>query len=119
MNSKNEMGKRCGGHGRSRCWKMPLIIAVVIAVKSVLVFFLWNYTVPDLFHGPQITYLQALALLALCKLLFSSMGKGGHFGRHHGHHPGWRKYWLKHLSEEERENLRDKLRDKMHEPKEK
>lgn len=108
MNWKNEKG-RC--NRRHRCWKIPLIIAVVVAIKSIAVFFLWNYLVPDLFHGPEITYLQALALIGLSKLLFGGMGRGGHFGRHHGHHPGWRKHWLKHLSEEEREKFREKMRD--------
>lgn len=108
MNSKNEMG---GCNRRHRFWKFPLMVAVIVAVKSVLVFFLWNYTVPALFHGPEITYLQALGLLGLCKLLFGSMGRGGHLGGHHRHHPGWRKHWLKHLSEEEREKFRDQMRE--------
>lgn len=108
MNSINEKG---GCKKRHRCWKFPLIIAVVIAVKSVAIFYLWNYLVPDLFHGPQITYLQALGLLGLCKLLFGGMGRSSSFGRHHGHHPGWRKHWLKHLSEEEREKFHAKMRE--------
>lgn len=112
MNSRNEKG---GCNKLHRFWKVPLMIAVVVAIKSVLVFFLWNYIVPDLFHGPQIAYLQALALVGLSKLLFGTMGRGGHFGGGHGHHPGWRKHWLKHLSEEERE----KFREKMHEHHEK
>jgi hypothetical protein len=66
---------------------------------------LWNHLVPDLFRGPEITYLQALGLLVLAKLLF-----GCGFRKFGGHHPhAWRRHWLSHLSPEEREKFREKL----------
>src|SRR6478609_7249043 len=53
---------------------------------------LWNALVPDLFHGPVITYWQALGLLLLGKIFF-----GGFHGHHrrgcHDRHRHWHKEW--------------------------
>jgi len=104
-------GKKCGwcGHCGCRCgrrfWKWPFIIAAIVAVKGALVLFLWNALVPDLFHGPNITFVQAVELAILAKVL---VGFGGHhWGRHRGHH--WKGKWAA-LSPEEREKLRDQIR---------
>ena len=59
-------------------------IAAVIAF-SLVVMWLWNWLVPDLFKGPEISYWQTLGLLILSKILFSGIGKG-HSDHHH--HPG-------------------------------
>lgn len=75
---------------------------------------LWNWLVPALFHGPVLTYGQALGLLVLCRLLF-----GGFKGR--GEHHGWRRGPVREdirkrleekmssMSEEQREKLRRKM----------
>ncbi|HEX2330906.1 MAG TPA: hypothetical protein VHN74_19435 [Candidatus Angelobacter sp.] len=47
-----------------------------------LVRLLWNWLAPSLFGWRQITFWQALGLLAICRILF------GGFGCHRGH--GWR-----------------------------
>ncbi|MBT1687936.1 hypothetical protein [Dawidia soli] len=49
---------------------MLLLVLVVGWVVQIL----WNWLVPVLFHGPFITYAQALGLLVLSKILFSGIG---------------------------------------------
>ncbi|MFH0759834.1 MAG: hypothetical protein V2B15_21270 [Bacteroidota bacterium] len=51
-------------------------IAGVFAFTFV-VMWLWNWLVPELFHGPVLGYWQTLGLLILSKILFSGIG-GGH-----------------------------------------
>ena len=47
-----------------------------IAIGGELVLQLWNWLLPPLFGWRQITFWQALGLLALCRILFG--GFGGH-----------------------------------------
>jgi hypothetical protein len=81
---------------------------------------LWNHLIPDLFHGPELVYLQALGLMVLAKLLVGFGGPfgrghwgGGHGpwgrGRGHGHHDHMRRHFLAHLSDEERKRIREEL----------
>nr|WP_295870097.1 hypothetical protein [uncultured Chitinophaga sp.] len=84
--------------------------ALVILLTQVL----WNNLIPELFHGPVISYWQALGLLVLGKLLFGW----------HGHKPGgakwgggWgrqRKEWkekLANMTPEQREKMRERFRN--------
>lgn len=60
---------------------------------------LWNWLVPMLFHGPIITFIQAIGLLILSKILFGGFGKGGRWGSR-GHCGGGRGgYWKQHMEE--------------------
>ena len=45
-------------------------IVVVSAIGGGLVLQLWNWLMPSIFGWPQITFWQALGLLALCRILF-------------------------------------------------
>ena len=54
---------------------------VIIAVGGEVVQQLWNWLLPPLFGWPQITFWQALGLLALCRILFG--GYGGYHPRTH------------------------------------
>ena len=55
---------------------------------------LWNALIPDLFHGPVITYWQSLGLLILGKLFFGGFGgKGGCHKRHRHWTKEWGKDW--------------------------
>jgi hypothetical protein len=45
-------------------------IAVVIVIGGGSVMLLWNWLLPMLFGWPQVTFWQALGLLALCRMLF-------------------------------------------------
>ena len=46
-------------------------------VFALLVMWLWNALIPQLFNGPVLTYWQTFGLLILSKILFSGMGSGG------------------------------------------
>lgn len=100
----NEEGKHSWGC-RRRLWKIPFFIAAIILIKSAVVMVIWNALIPDLFHGPLLTYPQAIGLSILVKLL---VGFGGH--RHFGRHGGWHKGRWANLSPEEREKLKEEYR---------
>jgi len=62
-----------------------------IALLIFVTMHLWNWLVPELFHGPVITFCQTAGLLILSKILFSGFGHcrgGGHHRRHHHHGEG-------------------------------
>lgn len=90
--------------------------ALFFLVAGFGMMYLWNALVPDLFHGPVISFWQGIGLLVLSKILF-----GGFRGGMCGHRCGWGgrgKYWrarweekLAHLSPEEREKLKENLKD--------
>jgi len=96
--AKLEAGDSYCGH-RRRFWKFPLIVATVILIKAGIVLLLWNALIPDLFHGPVLTYVQALGLTVLAKLLFGFYGFRPFGG------PPWKARWAG-SSPEEREKLR-------------
>jgi len=94
-----------------RVWKavkIVLIVAVALTLFGEIVMRLWNWLMPTLFHLPMITFVQALGLLVLSKLLF------GGFHRHSGAR-GWKRgmheRWER-MSPEERERFRAGLRSK-------
>lgn len=43
---------------------------------TLVVMWLWNWLVPEVFNGPALTYWQTLGLLILSKILFSGIGGG-------------------------------------------
>jgi hypothetical protein len=58
----------------------PLAIvgmAIFIAIGGEVVMQLWNWLLPMLFGWRQITFWQALGLLALCRILFGGFGLRG------------------------------------------
>jgi len=78
-----------------------------LAILGILVFafiggevvrLLWNWLLPPLFGWPQVTFWQALGILALCRILF-----GGHgFSRSHS----------RRRTTEERERFRQVVRER-------
>jgi hypothetical protein len=55
----------------------PLAIVAFIAIGGEVVLSLWNWLLPGLFGWPQISFWQALGLLALCRILFGGFGGRG------------------------------------------
>jgi hypothetical protein len=55
----------------------PFGFAIFIAIGGEVVMLLWNWLAPALFGLRQITFWQALGLLALCRILFGGFGLGG------------------------------------------
>ncbi len=96
---------------RFRVWKavkVLVMIAVAVTLFGEVVMRLWNWLMPSLFHLPAITFVQALGLLVLSKLLF------GGFHRHSGG-GGWKRGMrqrLEHMSQEERERFRAGLKSR-------
>ncbi len=94
-------------------WALKAVkIVTVVAIASVaigsLVMVLWNALIPELFHGPEITFWQGVGLLVLSHILFRG---AGHSGRA-WHHDKWsRRAEEKYASmtPEEREKFRNGL----------
>ena len=89
--------------------KVLVIVTVAINVFGYVVMSLWNWLMPVIFGLKPVTFLQALGLLVLGKILF------GGFHRHGG---GWRgrrwkdrmaERWME-MSPEERERFRAGMR---------
>jgi Ca2+/H+ antiporter, TMEM165/GDT1 family len=55
-----------------------LAIPLFIWIGGELVMHLWNWLLPTLFGWRQITFWQAIGLLALCRILFGGWSGGGH-----------------------------------------
>lgn len=61
-------------------WIAPLAIlgiALFIFIGGEIVMRLWNWLLPLLFGWRQITFWQAIGILALCRILFGSHGFRG------------------------------------------
>lgn len=87
--------------------KVVLVLLIVVAVAAVIgwvVMSLWNWLVPELFNGPQITFWQALGLFLLSKLFFGISGKKG--GGHWKHK--W-KHKMASMSPDEREKFKERF----------
>lgn len=71
--------------------RLIVLLVVIPAVLALVVMFLWNMVVPDVFGLTSINYWQALCLMALSHILFGCLGLllfGGllHGFSHHRHH---------------------------------
>jgi hypothetical protein len=84
-----------------------LMIGMVIGlVVGFVVMGLWNALIPELFHGPVITFWQAVGLLVLSHILVR--GPGARFGG--WRHDRWRKKFeskLAAMTPDEREKFRN------------
>ena len=87
----------------------PVMIAIFIVIGGEVVLHLWNWLLPALFGWRQITFWQAVGLLALCRILF------GGFGGHRPHRSNFRRRmaerWDK-MTPEEREKFRQGMRSR-------
>lgn len=65
---------------RKLFWMVPAAIlgmALFVFIGGEIVMRLWNWLVPMLFGLRQITFWQAIGILALCRILFGSHGFRG------------------------------------------
>src|SRR5271156_5278605 len=95
-------------HSVLRGIKIAIFVILGAVVFGFLVKFLWNALIPPIFGWHTITWLQALGLLLLSKILF------GGFHRHAG---GGRNHWKnrmkerwEHMTPEEREKFKQGMR---------
>ena len=87
---------------------IPLGIAAILSLVSLVVMELWNNLLPAILHVGVITFWQAMGIFILSKLLFG-FGKGG--GRHFGGAPWMRGRMnerFKNMSPEEKEQFKQK-----------
>lgn len=54
-----------------------LAFLAFIAVGAEVVRLLWNWLLPPLFGWREVTFWQALGILALCRILFGGVGRHG------------------------------------------
>jgi len=52
---------------------IAFIVLVIFGVQA-----LWNWLIPDLFHGPVITFWQTVGLFFLSKILLTGVAPGHH-----------------------------------------
>jgi hypothetical protein len=90
-----------------RIFLVALVILIFIAGGGQAVLHLWNWLLPPLFGWKELTFWQAVGILALCRILF-----GGFGGR-----PLWRSNFRQrmdqrwqHMTPEEREKFRQGMR---------
>jgi hypothetical protein len=76
---------------------IAFFVIIAITVFPAVTMLLWNWLIPTLFSGPVITYWQALGLIVLAKILFSS-GPGGCRSDRHSHSAPWKAH-LRHKME--------------------
>ena len=81
-------------------------IVVFMAIGGEVVRLLWNWIAPALFRLPEITFWQALGLLALCRILFGGFGVGGRSRSRMRRRMAER---CEHMTPEERERIRQGL----------
>ena len=93
------------------------IVLAMCAVGGVAVMLLWNALLPGIFALPQISYLQAVGLLILARLLFGGIGGphaarrgAGADGRLFNHGNKLREKWLN-MSEDERKEFMEREKD--------
>jgi hypothetical protein len=85
-----------------------LAVAVFITVGGVVVQWLWNWLAPSIFGWRQVTFWQAVGLLALCRILFGGIGRHG--CHHSGNGPRIGGRWGR-MTPEERERFRRRMRE--------
>lgn len=100
------------GNKVAHIFKFILLAGLFCFAIGFAVQFLWNWLIPELFHGPVITVWQALGLCLLGKLLFGWHGGGGAPWSARAKQK-WRSKMMEkmeHMSDEEKHKLREKLR---------
>ena len=79
----------CGVHNKKRWFfRGFLFVIVFIGLLSLIVMLLWNWLMPLIFGLGNISYIEAIGLLILSKILFTGIGK-----RPSPYYYGRRKYW--------------------------
>ena len=102
---------------RNRLMRMivlaPLILVLLllfVALGGAIVRLLWNWLLPTLFDWPEISFWQALGILALCRILFG--GWGGYGSGRSGIRRRLEERCCERMSPEERERFRQRLRER-------
>jgi hypothetical protein len=98
-----------------RFWFFKVFVSIVgfVLLGGFVVMSLWNWLIPGIFGLGVITFVQALGLLVLSKILFGGF-RGGHWGGGCG---GGHQFWKHRMAErwdkmtaEERNEFKQKMR---------
>ena len=88
---------------------MPLLLlgfAAFVLAGGLAVRLLWNWLLPPLVNVPEVTFWQALGILALSRILFGGFGgRGGHPGVRRRMSERWER-----MTPDERERFRQGVR---------
>lgn len=82
-------------------------IVLFLFIGGEIVLHLWNWLLPPLFGWHEVTFWQALGLLALCRILFGGFGGRGSGSSRFRGRMGER---CQHMTPEERERFRQGMR---------
>ena len=96
---------------RRLIWMAPLAIvgfAAFVSLGGWVVMGLWNWLTPALFGWHTLTWVQALGLLALCRILFGGFGMHGGGPRGNMRRRMFEKW--ERMSDEERARFRSGMR---------
>lgn len=89
---------------KPKCWKIVFMALAGIAALGWVVMALWNWLIPALLvGGREISYVQAMGVLLLSKILF---------GGFHGNkcHERWHQHRLEKMTPEDREKFQSGMR---------
>ena len=86
--------------------KGAALLFIGVLIFGCVVMALWNALIPELFHGPALSYWQAIGLLVLTKIFF-----GGHWmGARHQTRNHWKRKFeakLADMTPEDREKFKE------------
>lgn len=85
--------------------KGVLFIIAATAAMAAVVMWLWNWLMPDLFHASPITFIQALGLMLLCRILFRGFIGWKGSRQYFANRKEWKEKWEK-MSPDEKEKMR-------------
>jgi len=90
-----------------------IVFFVVLGALALswVVMFLWNFSVAPTMGVGQLTYLQAMALLILMRILVGGFRFGSSMRRGPGRWGRWRDKW-KGMSDEERDKLKQEWKNR-------
>ncbi len=75
------------------------VILVIFGVQA-----LWNWLIPDLFHGPVLNYWQTAGLFLLSKILLTGVAPGG---SQESHKKGWKRKYEDKCRQVPKEDLKE------------
>lgn len=87
------------------------VVVFGLLLLGLVVMTLWNWLVPSMFNGPEITFWQALGLFVLAKILFGGLGSKGRCRQG----SEWKHRYYEKLSTmtpEERERFKQRMKEK-------
>lgn len=95
-------------------FKYGIFFLGMVALGALATMLLWNWLAPAVFGLGTITWIQALGLLALSRILFGNWGGGGkhHRGKRSHRKEMWKKRWqerMEKMTPEERDRWKEKF----------